>query len=134
MARTRAGVTAADILPVPTEEEEQIQLMRWAHLMRRNHPELMMLHHIPNGGSRGKVEAARFKAAGVKSGVPDLCLPIPSGQYHSLYIEMKAKDGKPEPEQLWWAEHLKANGNAHAICYGWEQAKEVLLWYLNLKQ
>jgi hypothetical protein len=46
---------------------------------------------------------------------------------------MKAKDGKPEPEQLWWAEHLKANGNAHAFCYGWEQAREVLLWYLNLQ-
>jgi len=29
---------------------------------------------------------------------------------------------------------LKANGNAHAYCYGWQQAVEVLLWYLNLNR
>ena len=81
-----------------------------------------------------QITATILKSMGVKAGVPDLHLPVPSGQYHSLYIEMKARDGKPQPEQLWWADHLKANGNAHAICYGWEQAREVLLWYLNLKQ
>ena len=120
---------------VPPESWEQQQVIKWSQQpsIRQQYPELAMLYHIPNERA-DKVQAAILKAMGVKSGVPDLHLPIPSGKYHSLYIEMKALDGKPDTEQIWWAEHLKANGNAHAICYGWQQATEVLLWYLNLKQ
>ena len=31
----------------------------------------------------------RLRAEGLKSGVPDLCLPSAHGEYHGLYIEMK---------------------------------------------
>lgn len=41
-------------IPVPTEEEEQIAVMQWVALQTPGHPELQLLHHIPNGGSRGK--------------------------------------------------------------------------------
>lgn len=120
---------------VPTETWEQKQIIKWSQQpsIRHQYPELAMLYHIPNERV-DKVQAAILKEMGVKSGVPDLHLPIPSGRYHSLYIEMKALDGKPDPDQIWWAEHLKANGNAHAFCYGWQQATEVLLWYLNLSR
>lgn len=119
---------------VPTEAWEQKQVIKWSQQpsIRQQYPELALLYHIPNERV-DKVQAAILKEMGVKSGVPDLHLPIPSGKYHSLYIEMKALDGKPDTDQIWWAEHLKANGNAHAYCYGWQQATEVLLWYLNLK-
>ena len=119
---------------VPSESAEQKWVIQWSQqpTIREQYPELAMLYHIPNERS-DKVQAAILKAMGVKPGVPDLHLPIPSGKYQSLYIEMKALDGKPDIDQLWWAEHLKANGNAHAFCYGWKQATEVLLWYLNLK-
>lgn len=76
-------------LAIPTEEEEQAILFRWAELSRATMPELEMLYHIPNGGLRSKTEAARFKAAGVKAGVPDICLPVARGEYHGLYIELK---------------------------------------------
>lgn len=128
MARAKAS-------GVPTEDTEQVWLMQWAMQpsIREKYPELAMLYHIPNQRS-DKVQAAILKKMGVKTGVPDLHLPIPSGKYHSLYIEMKALDGRPDSDQLWWAEHLKANSNAHAFCYGWKQATEVLIWYLNLQQ
>lgn len=118
---------------VPTEDTEQKWLFQWAAQpsIRQKYPELAMLYHIPNERT-DKVQAAILKSMGVKSGVPDLHLPIAAGKYHSLYIEMKALDGKPDDDQIWWAEHLKANGNAHAFCYGWKQATEVLEWYLNL--
>lgn len=73
------------------------------------------------------------KTAGVKRGVPDLFLPVPSGQYHGLFIEMKKIGGKASDDQLWWLSHLKENGYAIAVCYGWQKATEVLQWYLNLK-
>ena len=42
------------ICTVPTEDEEQIAVMSWAALMEGRYPELRLLHHIPNGGKRGK--------------------------------------------------------------------------------
>lgn len=118
----------------PSESWEQKQLIKWSQQpsIRGLYPELKFLFHIPNE-REDKVQAAILKDMGVKPGVPDLCLPFPAGKYHGLWIEMKAIDGKPSEEQEWWLAHLKANGYACAVCYGWQQATEVLQWYLNLK-
>lgn len=59
------------------EDNEQMILIRWAQFESDRHPELSLLFHVPNGGKRSKVEAARFKAMGVQAGVPDLFLPVP---------------------------------------------------------
>ena len=85
--RTQVGLTS------PSESVEQQCLFRWAALQSGKYPELAMMYHIPNGGSRGKVEAIRFKAEGVKAGVPDICLPVPRGTWHGLYIELKRREG-----------------------------------------
>lgn len=63
---------SAQRAPVPTESVEQQLLFRWARFYVSKYPELALLYHIPNGGSRRKSEAGRFKAEGVKAGVPDL--------------------------------------------------------------
>lgn len=120
---------------VPPESWEQKQVIRWSQQpsIRQTYPELALLYHIPNE-REDKIQASILKGMGVKKGVPDLHLPCAAGKYHGLYIEMKALDGKPEDEQLWWIDHLKANGYACSVCYGWQQATEVLLWYLSLKQ
>ena len=78
---------------VPTEDAEQMMLMSWVTLMSSSRPELRLLFHIPNGGSRHKAEAGRFRAMGVKAGVPDLCLPVPRGGKHGLFVEMKRTKG-----------------------------------------
>lgn len=120
---------------VPSESWEQQQVIKWSQQpsLRQRYPELALLYHIPNERA-DKIQAAILKDMGVKKGVPDLHLPCAGGNYHGLYIEMKALDGKPDSDQLWWLEHLKANGYACAVCYGWQQATEVLIWYLNLKR
>ncbi len=81
-----------------------------------------MLYHIPNGGKRSKAEAGRFKAMGVKPGVPDIHLPVPRGPYHSLYIELKAPKGRVSENQADWLADLNRYGNKAVVCYGWEQA------------
>lgn len=43
------------------EDSEQMTLFRWAVFQSGKYPELELLFHIPNGGKRGKPEAARFK-------------------------------------------------------------------------
>jgi len=118
----------------PNETQEQIWLMRWSQppSIRGQYPDLKLLYHIPNERS-DKRQAAILKKMGVKRGVPDLCLPVPRGQFHGLYIEMKRTDGgRVSDDQLWWNEQLISNGYASVICNGWESGKEALLWYLNL--
>lgn len=89
------------------------------------------MYHIPNGGKRGKAEAIRFKAEGVKSGVPDICLPVARLGYHGLYIELKRrKGGKVSEEQNEWIGALNGQGYAAVVCRGWESAKEFIMAYL----
>lgn len=116
---------------VPTEEEEQIDLMRWAALAAAARPELRLLFHIPNGGSRGKAEAGRFRAMGVKSGVPDLCLPVARGPWHGLFVELKrTRGGRVSSEQAVWIRELEAQGYCAVVAYGWEQARAEIEEYL----
>lgn len=81
------------------ESVEQKLVVEWARRAECTWPEIALLHHIPNGGQRDKAVAAKLKTEGVKAGVPDLCLPVPRGKYHGLYIEMKATGGRPSREQ-----------------------------------
>jgi hypothetical protein len=122
-------------LPIPTEAQEQIALFEWAQLQSGKHPELSLLYHIPNGGSRHPAEARNLKAQGVKAGVPDICLPVPRGGCHALYIELKRYKGSVvSPEQTDWMNALKDQGYAVALCYGWEVAVEVILGYLETRE
>lgn len=82
-----------------SEDTEQIQVVAWADWNAIMHPELKWLHHIPNGGSRNKAEAVKFKQMGVRSGISDLFLPCARGMYHGLYIEMKYGDGRLQQTQ-----------------------------------
>lgn len=115
------------------EELEQEALFRWARLSEGRWPELRWLHHVPNGGLRSKAVAARLKAAGVKPGVPDVCLPVPRGGYHGLYIELKVGKNRPTEHQRAWLDHLQEAGYCAAVCWGWEAAKGQIEWYLQQK-
>lgn len=112
------------------EEREQIVVMRWAELAAGKYPALRRLHHIPNGGQRSKATAARLRAAGVKSGVPDLCLPCARGGYHGLYIEMKVGRNKPTANQADWLGYLRHAGYRAEVCWGADEAIGVITEYL----
>ncbi len=118
-----------------TEMQHQAAVISWTQDpdIRAHWPELKLLHHIPNGGNRGAVTGANLKRAGVKSGVPDLHLPVPRGKYASLYIEMKIPGEEPEPNQEWWAEQLRAVGNCAEVAHGYKSAIRVIEWYMGLE-
>lgn len=118
---------------IQREGMEQEALFQWANMMSAKFPALKMLYHIPNGGTRNKLEAACLKRQGVKAGVPDIHLPVPAGKFHSLYIELKAGNNKPTKEQIEWIENLRRQGNAAEVCVGWIQAAELIEKYLKLK-
>lgn len=120
-----------DASPVPTESVEQQRLIQWAKRNEGAHPELEMLYHIPNEGKRSRKTGARLKAEGLRSGVPDLCLPVARCGCHALYIELKRmRGGRPTQDQLDWIDLLTKQGNMAMVCCGWEQAAEVIERYL----
>lgn len=90
------------------------------------------MFHIPNGGLRSKTEAKRFKAAGVKAGIPDVFLPVSANQYHGLFIEMKSEKGKTTKEQEAWLSELSKEGYKTAVCHGWIEAAKEIIKYLGL--
>lgn len=69
-----------------SEDTEQINVVSWAGWNMNRYPELKWLFHVPNGGSRNRVEAVKFKQMGVKAGVSDLQLPYPKGSYCGLFV------------------------------------------------
>lgn len=113
-----------------SEHVEQALLLQWAHFAQCTSPELAWLYAIPNGGDRHPAVAAKLKAEGVKSGVPDLCLPVARGGYHALYVEMKAAKGRVSDAQSKWHDALRAQGNAVRVCFGWLAAKDAIEAYL----
>ncbi len=115
-----------------TEAQHQMNVIRWSEIMRDVYPELKLLHHIPNGGTRDAIEGKHLKEQGLKAGVPDLCLPVPRSEYHGMYIEMKTESGKTSPEQDWWIEQLKYQGFYVAVCHGWRSAIKIIEWYMKL--
>lgn len=109
-----------------TENDEQKQLIQWA----RNKPEFQFLFHIPNEAVGGQGWIIRNRQLGVKKGVPDLFYPVPSGGYHGLFIEMKTAGGRVSPDQERWIQCLNGFGYKAVVCYGWKEAKNAILEYL----
>lgn len=128
-----------DLLPdnvkmLPTEEQEQRQLFAWAERYSFCYPELKLMFHVPNGGKRGKAEAGRFKAEGVKAGVPDIFLPVPRNGVHGLFIEMKRiKGGTVSKDQTRWLESLRGQGYAAVVCRGAGEAEKTICDYLGIR-
>ena len=117
-----------------SEATEQEALITWCRIFENRYPELKMIYHIPNGGSRNQLEAANLKRQGVKAGVPDLCLPVPKEGYHGLYIEMKYGKNKPTDNQEEWLESLRQNGYKTAVCYGADEARETIKQYIGWRE
>lgn len=115
-----------------SEHEHQSALMLWAKYTAKSHPELRLLHAIPNGGQRSPITAARLKAEGVMPGIPDLHLPVPRGRYCGLWIELKAHGGRATDNQRAVMAMLTEYGNRVALCFGMEEAKGEILNYLSL--
>lgn len=114
------------------EATEQERVINWATFYAKNFPELDLLYHVPNGGSRNQLEAANLKRQGVKAGVPDLVLPVPRQQFHGLYVEMKWGKNTTTEKQDWWLEQLRQQGYKTAVCWSAEEAMDVIANYMGI--
>ena len=86
--------------------------------------------HTPNGGARGKTEAARFVGLGVKAGIPDLVI-IMGGEVYGL--ELKADKGRVTPIQRSVHDQMREAGATVAVAFGLDDALAQLLDWKVLK-
>ena len=120
-------------IPIPTEHDEQKALFSWLAVMEHKYPELAFVFAVPLSAKRNPKTAQYMKSEGMKAGVPDIVIPIPRGNYHGMFIELKRKQGgKASPEQLAWSVTLGNLGYYAIICYGWDEARSEIENYLLL--
>ena len=134
-----------------TEHSHQAAFFCWLQNNKHLQPGFEFAYAVPNGGQRGKREAARFVAEGVKRGVPDVVIPIPtwttgvdSGgeplnliQYCGLYIEFKKpsleksmKGTVTDPDQIRYRDYLLSQNYSHFVAFHYLKAVEFTIKYL----
>lgn len=152
-----------------SEHSHQVALFQWAAMNVGNDDRLHFLFAVPNGATFGSTQKERairggkMKAEGLRTGVPDVMLPVPSlrwgldqyvtrethlvrNWYHGLYIEMKkpAARLKREPKHKWdtggvdeeqvnWLNFLEQQGYKCTVCYSWYEAANEIKFYLTGK-
>lgn len=106
-----------------TELSEQQAVIDWCVINSGRFPELKTIYHIPNEGKRSRIGGSELRSAGLKAGVPDLCLPVSRGGWNALYIEMKKdRTCRCTQEQLEFQTLLAHQGNFCCIAYGVDEA------------
>ncbi len=143
-----------------SEHNEQAMLFQVVQKYVAQYPVLKLLHAIPNGGIRpgfktknklGKSTwfsptAKKLKAEGVRSGIPDIFLPVarpvmyeiegyelPTKEtYHGYYLEMKFGKNKLSDNQVYWIGQLEEQGYKCEVHYTWQAAWEGIKKYLGI--
>lgn len=108
--------------PTASEHAHQRALVAW---FRQTYPD-QTLFAIPNGGQRNPATAARLRAEGVLTGVPDL-LWLEA----RCWIEMKTPTGRLAPSQREFLARAEAAGYRTLVGYGFEDAREKMLAIAN---
>lgn len=112
---------------IPKEDREQMLFVTW--LNKKG----IRVAASANGGYRNFLEALKFKRMGVSAGFPDLFIPLISGEYHGLFIEMKrSKGGVISENQKEWLAYLKSQNYYADVAYGFDDAVKITEQYLSL--
>jgi len=100
-----------------SEHDEQVAIFQWAGFNLHRFPELELLQGSLNGVRLTIGQATKAKRAGLKSGFPDISLPVARGIYHGLFIELK-KRGKTYPTKKQYEIMDKLNAQGYRAIWG----------------
>jgi len=129
-----------------TESEHQKVVIEWSRLHEKKWPCLKYLYACPNEGKHKPQYRKHQAQMGLKAGVPDIFLPLPSvynggpeplmcGEVtaaHGLFIELKAGKNKPTEAQQGYIDYLREQGYQVEVCYSAGEAIKVIESYLKL--
>ena len=116
---------------VATERQENFALMNWVN---HQYEIREVFLHIANEYKGNAIGGKIRQRIGVKPGVSDYFLPIPKGNYHGLWIELKRKKNAIcSVNQKVWIEKMQNLGYAAYFCYGADEAIKCIKTYMDIK-
>tara|TARA_R110000796_G_scaffold65782_2_gene151800 strand:+ start:12702 stop:13103 length:402 start_codon:yes stop_codon:yes gene_type:complete len=118
------------------ERIDQGGLVSWIRLQHKD----VFVVASANGAIRSAQQARFAVREGVMPGMPDLQICRAAGEYHGLFIELKRKEcaehkkGVLKKNQKECIEKLNEEGYLAVVCYGFDDAKDTIDWYLGLEK
>ena len=112
------------------ESQHQMNLFCWANMVRNQYPELELMYAIPNGADVSGRHRIRLVREGLKSGMPDIHLPVSRHGYHSLYLELKTGTGRTSRNQERMMNLLEDHGNLCKVSRSLHESIRILEEYL----
>lgn len=117
------------------EEVNQVALVQWFRRQYPKYADLLTLASI--GENVGPRRMARLKQMGLTPGYPDLMLCLAKdgdfyeGRPSILFIEMKTKKGRVQPNQTAIHNQLRERHYQVEVARSWEEAKEIIQNYIS---
>jgi len=115
------------------EHDNQSAFFQILALKEKEYPMLKFVFAMQSGAFLSFKTSKKEKRAGMKKGVPDVCIPIQSRGFGGAWIENKSEKGRLRPEQKEFIEHLEKNNYCVKVCYSFDDAIEFIEWYLEIK-
>lgn len=112
------------------EDSELILFFDYVRIAEKEDPRLAAIYHVANERKTSPQAGRYLKRKGVKSGVPDICVPIPHGPKPGLYIELKIAPNKLTDNQHAFCTLLHTFGYNVKVAFSGEQAWKIVQEYL----
>lgn len=117
----------------PLEAWEQEQVFIWAMANQIKYPDLQLLNSSMSGIRLRPGQRMKAKRQGMPKGYPDIFLPVGSGCFYGLFIELKrVKGGTASPDQKGWLKRLNAEGYLAVVTKGHIEAIQTIKNYLGI--
>jgi|SRR5580692_10985041 hypothetical protein len=110
------------------EQNLQIQVHQWFVLQYPMHKQ--EFHHFANERKCSKLYGYFLGLMGVKPGVADIFIDVPSNGYRGLWMELKVDKNRPTSAQNQFLSRKREIGYATLCVVGFDAAKAFIEGYL----
>jgi hypothetical protein len=114
----------------PSEHHIQKAWFKWLALAYPNAWNVTWA--TPNAARRSPQMAAMMKAEGLRSGVPDVFMAMPRGEYHGLFLEFKSHTGRLTENQTVYVINLRSMGYQVEVVRSFDEARLIVVKYMEL--
>jgi len=131
--------------PDSQEYLHQCDFIKWCRLFKGpdcQYPDLDLIYATPNGAHVTEHQRRKLGREGMRKGVLDLCLPVPRGKFHGMYIEFKfigkrnkagniipSSVGTLTDEQIDFKSRVTRLGYHTIVAYTWHAAQDAVKEY-----
>lgn len=138
-AKIASGKMAKNLRSIePSEHQIQSAIVEWCNLNNIPGTQIKIIDYllkITNEGTGSIFRGIKSKKEGLKKGVSDLLFSYPSKFYDksSLWIEVKAKNGKLGKLQKEWLDKMNSCGCKAIVVRSVEEGIQAIKDYLGMK-